>query len=147
MARYGFGMRATVVGTTLRAMMSLFAPASSSARLREVGVFNTTTTALAISLVRLTNNTGVGAGQTEGEYDEDAPPPLATIFAGHTADATGGIGQTLKQASLGAAVGAGVIWTFGESGLVIQPGTANGIGVITPTGTGQICDLYFDWDE
>lgn len=145
MARYTFGMRGTVVGTNLRAMMSLYAIAGVGGRLREVGVFNTTTTALAVALARMTNATGVGAGQTEGEYDENAPAPQCTIFAGHTADSA--VGQIFRQATLGAAAGAGVIWTFGDSGLVIQPGTANGIGVIVPTGTGQFCDLYFDWDE
>jgi hypothetical protein len=30
---------------------------------------------------------------------------------------------------------------------VIQPGTANGVGIIIPTGTGQVLDYYFDWDE
>ena len=143
--RYTFGMRGTVVGTSARAMMSLFAPAGSGGALREVGVFNTTTTALAIALARFTNATGVGAGQTEGEYQEDGQPPLCTIFAGHTAD--GAVGQVLRQATLGAAAGAGVIWTFGDSGVVIQPGTANGLGILVPTGTGQICDLYMDWDE
>jgi hypothetical protein len=126
-------------------MASLFAAAGSGARIREVGIFNTTTTALAVGLIRFTNATGVGAGLTEGEYDENAPPPLATGFAGHTAD--GGTGQVLRQASLGAAIGSGVIWTFGDSGLVIVLGTANGIGIHTPTGTGQICDYYIDWDE
>ena len=79
------------------------------------------------------------------EYDENAPPPLSTGFAGHTAD--GGTGQVIRQASLGAAIGSGVIWTFGDAGLVIVLGTANGIGIHCPTGTGQICDYYIDWDE
>src|SRR3990172_3565393 len=145
MPRYSIVGRATVVGTSARAIASLFAVAGSGGRIREVGVFNTTTTALAIALIRFTNATGVGAGLTEAEYDEDAPPPLCTGFAGHTAD--GATGQVFKQASLGAAIGSGVIWTFGDSGLVIQPGTANGIGIIIPTGTGQICDYSIDWDE
>lgn len=145
MARYTFGMRGTVAGTNLRAMMSLYAVAGSGARLREVGVFNTTAVALAIALARFTNATNVGAGQTEGEYDENLPANAATIFAGHTGD--GGVGQILRQASLGAFIGAGVIWTFPDPGIVIQLGTANGLGIIVPTGTGQICDLYFDWEE
>ena len=145
MAQYTFGMRSTVVGTSARAMMSLFAVAGSGCLLREVGVFNTTTTAVAIALVRFTNATGVGAGQTEGEYDENLPPPLSTIFAGHTAD--GAIGQVLRQATLGAAAGAGVIWTFGGMGVEVLPGTTNGIGITCPTGTGQLCDLYYDWEE
>jgi hypothetical protein len=108
-------------------------------------VFNTTNTAVAVALVRFTNATNVGAGLTEGEYDEDAPAPACTGFAGHTGD--GGTGQVLYQSSLAAAIGSGVIWTFGDNGIVIQTGTANGIGVTCPTGTGQILDYYFVWDE
>lgn len=126
-------------------MMSLYGVANNGCKLVEVGVFNTTATALAIALARFTNATNVGAGQTEGEYDEDMNAPSCTIFAGHTGD--GGVGQILTQATLGAFVGASVIWTFGNGGISIQPGTANGLGILVPTGTGQICDLYMVWDE
>jgi hypothetical protein len=126
-------------------MASLYAIAAVGGKIREVGVFNTTTTALAVALVRFTNATNVGAGLTEAEYDENAPAPSCTGFAGHTGD--GAVGQVIRQASIGAAIGAGVIWTFGDTGLIIQVGTANGIGISCPTGTGQICDYYIDWDE
>lgn len=142
--RHSIAGRSTVVGTTLRAIASLFATASVGAKLREVGVFNTTSTAVAVSLARFTNATGVGAGLTEADYDA-ASPAIATGFAGHTAD--GAVGQVFRYASLPAAVGGGVIWTFGDSGILIPVGTANGIGIICPTGTGQILDYYFDWDE
>jgi hypothetical protein len=145
MPRCSFGMRGTVVGTSARAMMSIFSTASGGFRLVEVGVFNTTTTAVAIALARFTAATNVGTGQTEGEYDTDAVPPLATVFAGHTGDGT--VGQILRQATLGAAAGAGVIWTFGNGGILVPSGTANGIGITVPQGTGQICDLEFTWDE
>jgi hypothetical protein len=134
-----------VAGTAARAMASLFAVANIGGRIREVGVFNTTATAVAVALARFTNATGVGTGLTEAEYDENAPAPSCTGFAGHTAD--GGVGQIIRQASLGAATGSGVIWTFGGPGLIIQPGTANGVGILVPTGTGQICDYYIDWEE
>jgi hypothetical protein len=145
MARYSFGMRGTVVGTSARAMASIFASASGNFKLVEVGVYNTTTTALAIALARFTAATNVGTGQTEGEYDTDGVPPLATVFAGHTGDGT--TGQILRQGTLGAAAGAGVIWTFGDGGIVVPSGTANGIGIIVPTGTGQICDIEYTWTE
>lgn len=147
MARFSVAGRATVAGTAARAIASLFAIASKGFRLREVGVFNTTAVALAIALARFTNATGVGAGLTEGEWDSgvDGLAPSVTGFAGHTAD--GGVGDTLRQAPLGAAIGAGVIWTFGDTGIVIPPGTANGIGILIPTGTGQTCDYYYDWEE
>jgi hypothetical protein len=139
--------RSTVVGTSARAVASVFAIASKGFRLREVGVFNTTTTAVAVALVRFTNSTGVGAGLTEVVWDGgvDQLAPSATGFAGHTAD--GAVGSAIRQATLGAAAGAGVIWTFPDSGLIVIPGTANGIGIICPTGTGQILDYYYDWEE
>ena len=145
MARYTFGMRGTVVGTNLRAMMSIFAIASRAGYLREVGVANTTSTAVAVALARFTAATNVGAGQTEGKYANLMADPFCTVFAGHTGDGT--VGQILRQTVLGAAVGSGVIWTFGDRGIEFGPGTAEGLGIIVPTGTGQICDLYFDWEE
>jgi hypothetical protein len=132
------------VGTTVRAMASVFAIAAVGGKLREVGVFNTTATAVAVALVRFTNATGVGAGLTEVDYDP-ANPAQCTGFAGHTGD--GAVGSPFRQASLGAAIGSGVIWTFGDSGYLIPVGTANGIGIICPTGTGQLCDYHMDWDE
>lgn len=144
--RHSIAGRGTVVGTALRGMFSLYATAAVGANVREVGIFNTTATALAVALARFTNATGVGAGLTEAPWDTSKPTPTCTGFAGHTADAA--VGGVIRQASLAAAVGAGVIWTFGgDSGIVIPVGTANGIGIIVPTGTGQICDYYMDWDE
>lgn len=145
MARNSIAGRSTVVGTTVRAGASLFAIASRTMKVREVGIFNTTAVAFAAALARFTNATGVGAGLTEAPWDTEGPAPNGTGFAGHTAD--GAVGGVFRQASLPAAIGGGVIWTFGETGLVIPAGTANGIGIICPTGTGQIFDYYFDWDE
>lgn len=145
MARFSIAGRSTVVGTTVRAVASLFAIASRTMKLREVGIFNTTSTAVAVSLVRFTNATGVGAGLTEVLWDEAGPAPNGTGFAGHTAD--GAVGSPLRYASLPAAVGGGVIWTFDGNGILVAAGTANGVGIICPTGTGQIVDYYFDWEE
>jgi len=145
MARYSIAGRSTVVGTTVRAAASLFAIASHTGRLREVVAFNTTATAVAVALCRFANATGVGAGLTEVLYDEAGPAPSMTGFAGHTAD--GAVGSNFRYASLGGAVGSGVIWTFGDVGVLIAAGTGNGIGIICPTGTGQLLDYYIDWDE
>jgi hypothetical protein len=145
MARFSIAGRSTVAGTTLRAVASLFSVASRTLKVREVGVFNTTATAVAVALCRFTAATNVGAGLTEVAYDEAGPANNGTGFAGHTGDGT--VGSNIRYASLGAAVGSGVIWTFGDTGLIIAAGTANGIGIICPTGTGQILDFYVDWDE
>lgn len=138
--------RSTVVGTSLRAVASVFATATQGFALREVGVFNTTATEVAVSLVFFTNATGVGAVLTEVQWNQALiPAPVMTAFAGHTAD--GAVSSAVRQATLGAVKGSGVIWTFGDEGLVVKIGTANGIGIICPTGTGQILDYYYDWIE
>ena len=150
MARFSAGVRATA-GTALRPMMSVYSAAASVGTLREVGVFNTTATAVEIFLTRLTATGTQGAGLTEARYNPKKPPALCTAFTTHTADAT--LGDDLGyRAVLGAAIGSGVIWTFGDDGILIGEPDAlevvgNGIGVILETGTGQICQVYMVWDE
>lgn len=143
--RYAHGSRSTVVGTAARAMLSLYATAAKTPAIREIGVTNTTSTALTVAVARFTTATNVGAGLAKTSEADPVSVAEATIFAGHIGD--GGVGGIVRYASVGAAVGAGVIWTFGGNGLVIPAGTANGVGIITPTGTGQICDCYIVWDE
>jgi hypothetical protein len=138
--------RATVAGTAARAMASVFATASKGGRLRELGLYNTTTNALAAGLIRFTNATNVGAALTEAQWDSALDPvPTLTGYAGHTGD--GGTGGVLRQGTIGAAAGAGIVWCFGGSGITIPVGAANGVGPHCPTGTGQICDYYMDWEE
>lgn len=145
MSRFSVAGRSTVAGTTLRAVASLFATTAVRPCIVEIGVFNTTATAVAVSVVRFTNATGVGTGLTEVAMDDTTHVAIATGFAGHTAD--GAVGGTVRQASLGAAIGSGVIFTFGGTGLTIPNATADGVGIICPTGTGQILDYYIEWVE
>lgn len=150
MARFSAGVRATA-GTALRPMMSVYSAAGSTGTLREVGVFNTTATALEIFLTRLTETGTQGAGLTAARYNPKGPPALCTAHTTHTVDAT--YGDDLGyRAVLGAAVGSGVIWTFGDAGLIIGEADAveavdEGIGVGLENGTGQICQVWFVWDE
>ncbi len=150
MARFSAGVRATA-GTAARPMMSIYSGAASTGTLREVGVFNTTATAVEIFLTRLTTTGTQGAGLTETPYNPKKPAAVCTAFTTHTADAS--LGEDLGyRAVLGAAVGSGVIWTFGDDGLVISLADSvelvtTGIGVILETGTGQICQTYMVWDE
>ncbi len=60
MARHSIAGRATVVGTAARAIASIFAVANNGFNLREVGVFNTTSTAVAVALARFTAATFAG---------------------------------------------------------------------------------------
>jgi hypothetical protein len=145
MPMYSISGRSSIAGTNVRGMFSLYAPAGVDLIVREVGIFNTTSTAFAAALARFTATGTQGSGLTESKWDPGSAAAAGTGFAGHTADAT--VGDTIRQASIGAAIGSGVIWTFGARGLRIAAGTSNGIGIIIPTGTGQICDYYLDWEE
>ncbi len=150
MARFSAGVL-TGAGTSLQPMMSLYSPAATVGTLREVGCFNTTATAVAIFLTRLTATGTQGSALTEARYNPKKPPALCTAFATHSVNAT--LGDDLGyRAVLGAAVGSGVIWTFGDDGIVIGEPDAveavdNGIGLILENGTGQICQAYMVWDE
>ena len=146
MARYSTGVL-TGAGTTLLPIISLYSIAGVSPVIREIGLTNTTTTAVALKLTYLTTAGTPGTGLTETKYRDGAIAASATGFTTHT-----GTGPTFGndlgyRASLGAAIGAGVIWTFGEQGITPPVGTANGVGVVPENGTGQACQAYITWDE
>jgi hypothetical protein len=142
-ARYSAGIT-TGAGSTTLPIISLYGVATAEARIVEIGVTNTTTTSVGLKIVRLSTAGTSSAITAFLEYDEDMAPALCTPRGTHS------VGPTITQSGyfqrLGAAIGAGVIWTFGAAGLQVTLGIANGVGVI-PTGTGQVCDAYLVWDE
>lgn len=145
MGRYSAGVL-TAAGSTTLPIISLYATSVSSGKIREVGLTNTTATSVALKLVRLQATGTQGAGLVEGKYDQDIATASCTAFTTHTGAPV--LGDDLGyRASLGAAVGAGVIWTFGDTGLRIPLGMGSGIGVIVENGTGQACQAYLVWDE
>ena len=142
MARYSIGGRSTVVGTNVACVASIFNTAAGSFSIREVGVSNTTAVAVGVGLIRFSAATNVGTGLTEVQYDPTYFPPLCTVFAGHTGAGTtaGGI---IVQATLGAAVGSGWVWTFGDIGIAGDGGhRQRRRDLHFQTGTGQILDWY-----
>ena len=144
MPRCSVGGRTAAVPTAARGPSLYAAAASGQLVVREIGAFNTTAVAAAISIGIATTTGTQGTGLTEVNESDPTHTILGTGFQTHTADAT--LTNT-RHASLGAAIGAGVIWTFGDNGLIIPEGTANGVVVTCHTGTGQHLDFYFCWDE
>lgn len=146
MARFTISGRTTIAGTNLLPNVSLYATAAVRPKIIEIGLWNTTSTAVTVSVNRLTTAGTQGTGLTEDCDSMPEQSAIATGFAGHTVGPT--VGAEKKRATLGAAVGSGVIWTWDPSdALVIPDGTANGIGVIVPTGTGQVLDYSISWIE
>lgn len=146
MARHSVGALSAGAGSTTLPIGSIYSAAAASGALRECGVFNTTATAVALKLVRLTSAGTQGAALTETVHDPDRPAPQVAGFNTHSGAPTLG-GDLGYRTVLGAAVGSGIVWTFGDTGIRIPVGTANGIGLIVENGTGQVCQFYFVWDE
>lgn len=127
---------------------SLYATAASGElTLVEVGIFNTTTTGFCVGLLRATTAGTQGAALVEENLSDPTHTILGTGFGVHSVAPTVVTGAEMRRGSMGAAVGAGVIWTFGDRGLAIPEGTANGVLINIPTGTGQHFDFYFEWIE
>lgn len=146
MARYSVAARMTNAPTATLPGATLYASASIAPKIREIGVFNTTTTACMINVVYFTGAGTVGAGLTETKFDNDTATATATAYQSSTSTPPT-LGNEIVRASLGAAVGAGMVWTFDAEPIRIPIATTNGIGFLCLTGTGQICDFYIIWDE
>lgn len=144
MARCAVATRTSAVPTTVRGP-SVYATTGVRPNIREIGVFNTAATACAVAVCRASATGTQGAALTEVVLDDDSHTIIATGFNTHTADAT--VGSPIRQASLGAAIGSGVIFTFGGDGLVIDNATTQGVVITCPTGTGQHLDFYIEWTE
>lgn len=144
MAKCSVANRTSAVPTAARGP-SLYATTTVRPQIREIGVFNTTATACAVAVTRATATGTQGAGLTEICTSDDSATIVSTAFNTHTADAT--VSAAIRQASLGAAVGSGVIWTWEPGEFVIDNLTTAGVVITCPTGTGQHLDFYIAWQE
>ena len=144
MARCAVAGRTSAVPTAARGP-SVYATAAIRPQIRKIEVYNTTATAAAVGIARATATGTQGAALTEVCLSDDSRTVIATGFNTHTVDAT--VGAPVVQASLGAAVGSGIIWTWGPGEFVIDNLTTAGVVILAPTGTGQHLDFSIEWDE
>jgi len=147
MARFSRGWRTAGAGSTTLPIASLYATAAVRPRVVEIGCFNSTATAVNVAVARLTTAGTQGATMAGGYEDDNSQAAVATPKDTHTVAPT--IGTTLRPVRL-PSEGAGIIWTFGGGktpGLIVANTTADGLGIIIASGTGQICDVWFVWDE
>lgn len=143
MARVSVTSTTDALITSLRGP-SVYALAAHGANLRQVEVWNTTTTAFEVGLIRWTATGTQGTALTEAAWDPNKAVQC-TAFNTHSANATAG--EVLFRWQIGAAIGAGIIEPFGDSGIVLPEGTANGIGLYLPAGTAQHFTFTFVYDE
>lgn len=145
MAQFAATGLTTAVPTAARGP-NIYATAASRPRVLEVHVWNTTSTAFYVALQRATAVGTKGAPITPVPVDDDSQAAVVTAAQTHTADATL-TATPIRYARLGAQDGAGVIWTFGEPGIIIGNATTNGLVISCPSGTGQQIVFDFHWRE
>lgn len=148
MSRYSAGEAAgaTIVGTAARPIAGLLMTATVSGVLREVHLFNETVTACTYGLYNFTGGTA-GTDVTERKHRRNAPASSCQAKNGWTADAT--IGEFTGYAfELGAAIGSGGIFTFGDEGLEGELGATSGLGIVLIAGAPASGPRWcLVWDE
>lgn len=148
MSRFSSG-GLTGAGSTVLPLCALIGAATQRLSIVEIGVFNTTATALAIKLARLStagtpgSNLSTPANDNEPEGSASAVGVLKGTYTS-TAPTTADLGY---RAVLGGSIGSSVIWTFGNGGLAVPAAAAAGIGILVENGTGQALQVYYVWDE
>ena len=145
MARYT-ASAVTTAGSTTLPIISLYGGTTVRPKLRELAIFNTTATAVALKLVRVTSAGTQGTALTEMPLIPEDPAAVATAFNTHSVAPTITTGD-LYRFDLGAAIGSGVVLTFPEPGISIPATANNGLAVVVSSGTGQACDCTLIWDE
>jgi hypothetical protein len=145
MARYTAG-GLTGAGSTTLPISSLYSTAAMRIRVREIYVFNTATTAVALRLVRLSTTGTRGAAFATGSlYAEDPTAALGVAYNTHTGGPT--MTDLGFRTVLGAAAGSGMIWSFEDYVMTIGATANAGIGIVVDNGTGQACQVSWSWTE
>lgn len=146
MARFSGGFLTAGAGTTTLPMASLYATAAVRPRVREIGVFNTTTSSFDVAIRRATTVGGTHTAREELPEDDPTQAAVTTLFDTDTGTAPTLTAGNVRAARLGGVIGSGVVFTFGGNGLVIPSSTGDGI-VIIGLASPQICTVYWAWDE
>lgn len=144
MPRYSAGVR-TGTGSTTLPSISVYAAAAVGARIVEFGWSSTAGTAGTYALRRLTTTGTQGAGLTAAKWDPDSAAASCAAFTTHSGAPTLNADHGFRN-PCAAVVGTGAIVVIPE-GIIVPPGTANGLGLILVNGTGAVLDAYIVWDE
>lgn len=137
----------TTAGSTTLPLVALVGSAAVRARILEIGVFNTTSTAVALKLCRLTTAGTPGSTLTAASMDPVNPEASVALLKNtysSTAPTTSDLGF---RAVLGAAVGSGFVFTFADYELTTSVAANAGVGILVENGTGQALQTYWRWRE
>jgi hypothetical protein len=145
MAKFSCGATQSGAKTAARGP-SLTASAAVGLRIMEVGIESTTAVTSTVALRKITALGTGGAALDEVPWWENQAGAAGIAANSSTADHTF-VAGSVRVAHLPAAIGGGIIWTFGPVGLLIPEGTGNGIALTLPSGSDAIINFYFDWEE
>lgn len=137
----------TSAGSTTLPICALIGGTGGRIRITEIGVFNTTTTAVNLVLCRLSTAGTPGTSATSRLTDSADAATLVGVLKNTytgTAPTTTELGIGFP---LGAAVGSGLVMTFPDDTLTIAATANAGIGLLVESGTGQACRVWFRWSE
>lgn len=146
MSKFAAGLTTTAGSTTLP-LCALIGSASGRIRIVEIGVFNTTSTAVNLSLVRLSTAGTPGTAATSRLTDAgDGATAVGTLRNTYssTAPTTTDLGIRFI---LPATAGVGVVFTYPDDVLTIDKVANAGIGLVVESGTGQAVMTYWRWYE
>lgn len=135
----------TTAGSTTLPVAALTGGTTVLARIREIGVFNTTATAVALKLCRLSTAGTPGATLTASAMNMDPATAVAVLKNTYTVAPT--VTDLGFRCVLGAAVGSGFVWTFEDFDLTTLVAANAGVGILVENGTGQALQTYFKWFE
>ncbi len=145
MSRYGHAQRTSGV-TSGVATWELRSTATDRLRIVEIGVFMAAATASTFGLGRpaAIGVTPTSPGTVIAEDVADPAGTGTTAVAWGTAPTAPTSGFYLRRISLAGSIGAGVIWTFGPTGLIVPISSSI---VIYNLATNGIADIYVVVDE
>lgn len=147
MARFSAGGLTTAGSTTLP-LWSLYTGTTGRPWINQIGLWNTTSTAVALRLVRLSTTGTRGSAITPMNLShEDPAVATASVYQTHSVAPTIAADAGYRVV-LGAAPGSGVVWTWNDRVFTINPVSANnGLGCIVENGTGQPIQFYIEFGE
>ena len=137
----------TSAGSTTLPICALVGGTGGRIRITEIGVFNTTATAVNLVLCRLSTAGTPGTAATSRLTDAaDAATLVGTLRNTYS-----GTAPTTTELGIGfplpAAIGAGLIMTFPDDTLTISATANAAVGLLVESGTGQACRVWFRWAE
>lgn len=123
MALYELGFVTT--NTAAASIAFEFRAGGDPAYIREIGLFANTAVAATLGLGRPANTVGAGGTLTLGQANisDDSAAVGGVVLTGQTTLPTAPANY-LRRAGIPAAIGNGIIWTWGERGLRVKQATS-----------------------